>query len=133
MGAEIKTQISINTTSCNHGSAKVLFSCMGNPIKGISYRLRLLTGDIYKGISNAFGLTGILIMGEDDISKNHERQQPAWPLPYSAEKIDISIEVRRDDGSWKKIGSFQLEAGKQKQIHAESNSIALPFHMAIDH
>ncbi|UYZ83494.1 hypothetical protein MTZ49_12960 [Entomomonas sp. E2T0] len=41
------------------------------------------------------------------------------------------LEVQRDDGSWKEIGDFQLEADKEKTITAQIETIVLPFKLEL--
>lgn len=111
-----------------HGSARVKFSCMGSPIIGFRYRLRLASGKVYKGSSDPSGYSKTVKLGAN--SQLSDANYAAWLVPDETAGTSIAIEVRRDDGSWKSIGEFLLEAYRQKEVSAEANAVALPFHMA---
>ncbi len=45
-------------------------------------------------------------------------------------KRTSSIEMQRDDGSWKTIGSFWHGGGLHRQVNVIAGTIAMPFQMA---
>ncbi len=110
-------------------SAHIHFSSIGTPIAGLGYRFTLRSGKIIRGKSDAEGFSIGLLSKET--AKRHSYKM-IWLVPEDQIGQPIALDICRDDGSWKRIGEFKLEDGKQKQINVEANSIAFPFLMSLD-
>lgn len=108
------TQLSFSTT-------------LGTAVDGLQYRLRNGRGDEWSGTTRADG-SGVRI--GDQPSAGSTRNDDFWPLEESSM---ILLEVRRDDGTWKHIGSFNYEAGKRKDINVVTGTVALPFRISPVH
>lgn len=112
---------------------------MGTPICGITYRLGQIAGSKWEGTSDEFGnsQTLWLLSNGDNSTKSGDHhhaslpEQHVWHIQSSSNITSIIIEVKRDNGTWKKIGNFQLEIGKEKLIHAEIGTIAMPFSLVL--
>jgi len=119
------------TNETNHdftftGSAHVRFHCMGQPIAGLRFRLRLDNGEVYAGASDAEGHSYLFAFGP--VPQDEASADTIWH-PSECDATAASIEIRRDDGSWKTIGQFALDAQRHKDISAEASAYALPFRL----
>ncbi|WP_454725575.1 MULTISPECIES: hypothetical protein [Cupriavidus] len=115
-----------NRHSTSTGSARLRFHCMGQPIAGLRFRLRLDSGEVHAGRSDAEGHSHLFAFGP---ARREESSADTVWLPAECDAATASIEIRRDDGSWKAIGQFRLDARHHKEISAEANAYALPFHL----
>lgn len=122
------------------GNAYVRFGAsMGTSISGITYRLSQVGKDKWEGTSDEAGHSQVLwllssrdnSMQESDHNHAPLPDHHAWCIQGSSDIVSIAIEVKRDNGTWKKIGSFQIEVGKEKLIHAEIGTVAMPFSLAL--
>ena len=107
------------------GTTELTFTTsLGTPIEDLQYRLTDDRGNVWSG-STGKGGKGVTIVraqpNEDPTSTS------VWGI---AGEDSIRLEIRRDDGSWKTIGSFQHAVGAHKQINVISGTIAMPFQMA---
>lgn len=125
----------------NHsGNAYVRFGAsMGAPISGITYRLSQAAGSKWEGTSDEFGNTQVLWLfsscdSPTQVGEHHHASPPekgAWHIQSSSDTASITIEVKRDNGTWKKIGNFQIEVGKEKLVHAEIGTLSMPFALVL--
>lgn len=96
---------------------------LGTPIEGLRYRLSDGRGKIRSAITDAGG-AGIRLRTSLD---GRDPEAPdLWVLEGPA---TILLEVQRDDGSWKLIGSFQHTANTQKHVRVIAPSVAVPLQM----
>lgn len=106
--------------------AKVRVQFMGQhePITGIGYRFIPSTGETIEGNTDEQGYTKTLI---GDAGMTGKESDLIAYIQLNSQSLAISLEVQRDDGTWKEIGNFQLEVGKEKEITAQIDTILLPF------
>lgn len=106
--------------------AKVSVQFMGQhePIVGISYRFTPSTGEAIEGITDEQGYTKTLI---GDVGLTGRESDLISYIQLENQSLAISLEVQKDDSTWKEIGNFHLEAGKEKEITAQIDTILLPF------
>ncbi|CAK7064133.1 hypothetical protein CUZ56_00408 [Saezia sanguinis] len=113
------------------GVATLVFMGKYVPISSLHYRLQC-DGEIYQGQSSGDGEGGSLILiGHDDDFIPSGLPEPVWLIQKDAKSFNVEIEVRRDDGTWKNIGNFQIQAGKNKEITAQIDTVAVPFQLGL--
>lgn len=108
------------------GSTELTFTTsLGTPVEGLRYRLSDGRGNTWTGSSGKGG-KGITIL---EAEQNESPSSPGITWIHVGE-ASIQLEVQRDDGMWKVIGSFQHGGCSHRQINAIAGAIAIPFHMA---
>lgn len=104
------------------GSTQLHFSTsFGEPLESIAYRLRDERGTTHVGTTSADG-RGVTVCSGHDSSSGE--QAGTWWLPVSGH---VQIDIRRDDGSWKHIGSFCHYAHQHSNVVIKANATAFPF------
>lgn len=113
------------------GTATLIFLCEFTSLPQFPYRLSTGSGEVFEDVTAQGGSTGTLVLdsGEDFIPLG--LTEPVWRLHKAVASIPVQIEVRRNDGTWKTIGNFQLEAGKNKEITAQIDTIKIPFKLGL--
>lgn len=112
----------------NRGLVRVQFTDQYNPISNLGYRFRLPNGGLEEGITDSEGYTKTLIA---DTSNQTSTSELICYVSLSSNSSPISLEVKRDDGTWKNIGSFELEKGVEKNVFARISTTKLPFKLAL--
>lgn len=108
----------------SNGITDLRFSTsLGTPVEGLHYRLGDGRGRTHAGITSADG-AGARLHTHNKGSATHVEEP--WLLDGN---VILSLEVRRDDGSWALIGSFQHEASIHKQVNIIAPAIAVPLQM----
>ncbi|KAF1012768.1 MAG: hypothetical protein GAK31_03985 [Stenotrophomonas maltophilia] len=96
---------------------------LGTPVEGLRYRLSDGRGKSRSAITGAEGAGIRLRTGHD----GRDPESPdLWVLEGPA---TILLEVQRDDGSWKLIGSFQHAANTHKHVRVIAPAVAVPLQM----
>jgi hypothetical protein len=114
------------------GTASMLFMGKYMAITNLHYRLSAPSGERFEGQSNANGESGtIVLMNANGQAVPGGLAEPVWPIMDKVQDMCIQIEVRRDDGTWKNIGSFMLEANRHKLITAQIDTIKMPFQLGL--
>lgn len=117
--------MSIPSTRVHHGATELTFSTsLGTPMEGLRYRLCDDSGNVWTG-STGKGGKGVRIAGTGP--SGHSTQEDAWNVTRDS---DILLEVQRDDGTWKCIGTFRHSVDSHKQISVIAGAVAVPFQMA---
>ncbi|WMJ70889.1 hypothetical protein [Stenotrophomonas sp. 24(2023)] len=96
---------------------------LGTPIEGLRYRLSDGRGHARPAITGAGG-TGIRL--RTGFNGSAPEAPDLWVLEGPA---TILLEVQRDDGSWKLIGSFQHAANSHKHVRVIAPTVAVPLQM----
>ncbi|UYZ85592.1 hypothetical protein MTZ49_15730 (plasmid) [Entomomonas sp. E2T0] len=109
-------------------TARLQFMGQFEPIGGIGYRFKLSSEESIEGKTDEMGYTKTLI---GDKNTTGSESELICYIKMDSDTMPITLEVQRDDGSWKEIGSFQLEVGKEKTITAQIETIALPFKLEL--
>ncbi|MFD1260367.1 hypothetical protein [Entomomonas asaccharolytica] len=113
----------------NHrATARIQFMGQFEPIVGIGYRFKYSSEEPIEGKTDDAGYTKTLIADNNIINANDESMSY---IKMDSDTMPITLEVQRDDGSWKEIGDFQLEADKEKTITAQIETIVLPFKLEL--
>jgi len=114
------------------GTASMLFMGKYMAITNLHYRLLTPGGECLEGQSSANGESGtIVLMNAESETVPGGLAEPVWLIMDKAQNIRIQIEVRRDDGTWKNIGSFMLETNRHKLITAQIDTIKMPFQLGL--
>ncbi|WP_180866070.1 hypothetical protein [Stenotrophomonas maltophilia] len=114
------------SNACSAGSTQLHFSTsFGEPLEGVTYRLRDGRGDTYVGSTTTDG-RGVMLSSNLEIGS--AKQERTWRLPAPGH---VQIDIRRDDGSWKHIGSFCHHAHQHSNIVITANATAFPFEVEI--
>lgn|GEM_PF-1565746 len=114
------------TNACSAGSTQLHFSTsFGEPLEGLTYRLRDGRGGTYVGSTTTDG-RGVRLHSQHD--GGSMEQEGTWLLPGSAH---VQIDIRRDDDTWKHIGSFCHHAHQRSKVLITANATAFPFEVEI--
>jgi len=114
------------TNACSAGSTQLHFSTsFGEPLEGVTYRLRDGRGGTYVGSTTTDG-RGVRLYSQHD--GGSMEQEGMWPVPGSGH---VQIDIRRDDGTWKHIGSFCHHAHQRSKVVITANATAFPFEVEI--
>ncbi|WP_411851223.1 hypothetical protein ACLB90_01060 [Stenotrophomonas sp. LGBM10] len=104
------------------GTTEIAFrTSLGTPVEGLTYRLTDGQGNA-RTASTGTGGTGLTVR----IGDAKEGTSTLWTV---AGATRIQIDVQRDDGSWKTIGTFQHDATAHKQVSVIAGAVAMPFQM----
>lgn len=122
-----KNCASSNEAPNNRGLARVQFADQYEPISHLSYRFQLSNETLFEGETDDDGYTKTLI---NSASEQNTHSELIFYVPTETQKTTIMLEVKRDDGTWKNIGSFDLEQGVEKNIYARTSTTKLPFKLA---
>lgn len=109
------------------GVVRVQFTDQYNPISNLSYRFRLPNGDLTEGKTDNEGYTKTLITDSGELPDN---SATSHSIQLNTSVAAVTLEVQRDDGTWKNIGHFQLEQGVEKNVFAQISTTKLPFKLA---
>lgn len=106
------------------GTTEISFTTsLGTAVEGLNYRLSDGQGNTRSAITGAGGKGLTVQVGDGNPLPS---AVGAWTIPGAAR---IQVEVQRDDGSWKEIGSFQHEADLDKKVNVIAGAVAMPFQM----
>ena len=114
-----------NQDVATHSSISELMfiTSLGTPVEGLHYQLNDGRGNAWAGTTGPGG-AGVSIVEVAPVENSES--SGLWVLPGGA---TIQIEVRRDDGSWKYIGSYLHAVGVHKEISVIAGTVAMPFEM----
>lgn len=112
----------------SRGVVRVQFTDQYNPISNLGYRFRLPNGELEEGVTDGEGYTKTLI-GDTTSPKN--TSELICYVTLASNSSPITLEVKRDDGTWKNIGSFELIKGTEKNVYAQIDTVKLPFKLAL--
>lgn len=106
------------------GATTITFaSSLGIPVEGLNYRLSDGNGGIWTAVTGPGGQAATIEPIRTSAATAHGR---GWQIANAAR---IQVEVQRDDGSWKNIGSFQYDPDSSKQVRVSAGAFAIPFQM----
>lgn len=118
--------MTIYDSGAHNGTTELTFATsLGTPVEGLRYRLSDGRGNTWVG-STGTGGKGVTIL-ETEQNENPSSLALTWGL---AGEADIQLEVQRNDGTWKIIGSFRHGACLHRQVNVIAGVIAVPFQMA---
>lgn len=107
------------------GTTALMFATsLSTPVEGLAYRLSDGLGNAWNGSTGKDGKGVTIVEAELD---GNSLLSTTWNLVGDA---NILLEVQRDDGSWKTIGSFRHNAGSHRTVNVIAGAIAMPFQMA---
>lgn len=115
-------------SSENRAMVRVQFADQYNPISNLGYRFRLPNGELEEGVTDGGGYTKTLIGDTTEPSSNTDS---TCYIQLNTTTAAVTLEVKRDDGTWKNIGHFQLEQGVEKNVFATISTTKLPFKLAL--
>lgn len=138
MGANKEQEMNLysqNTETHEHshsqesrGVVRVQFTDQYNPISNLGYRFRLPNGELEEGITDGEGYTKTLIC---DTKAQPNNSELICYVQLNSTTAPVTLEVKRDDGTWKNIGSFELEKEVEKNVFARISTTKLPFKLAL--
>lgn len=115
-----------SSDACSPGSTQLHFATsFGEPLDRVTYRLRDGRGNTYVGSTSTDGRGVRLSSHHDGGPVEHEG---TWRLSGSGH---VQIDIRRDDDSWKHIGSFRHLAHQRSNVVITANATAFPFQVEI--
>lgn|SRR5690606_4364803 len=114
-----------NSAGAHKGTTELRFATsLGTPVEGLRYRLSDGQGNVWTGSTGQGGLGVTIVEAAPDRKSS---TSTVWHLDDEAQ---IRVEMQRDDGSWKTIGTFSHGAGLHRQVDVIAGAIAMPFQMA---
>lgn len=114
-----------NDPDDHQGATELTFATsLGTPVEGLRYRLSDRSGNTWTGSTGKSG-KGVTIV-ETGLDRNSS-PPTVWTV---AGDTSIQLEVQRDDGSWKIIGSFVHSTRSHRRVNIIAGAIAVSFHMA---
>lgn len=115
-----------SSDACSTGSTQLHFATsFGEPLDRVTYRLRDGRGNTYVGSTSTDG-RGVRLSSHHD--GGPVEQEGTWRLSGSGH---VQIDIRRDDDSWKHIGSFCHLAHQRSNVVITANATAFPFQVEI--
>jgi hypothetical protein len=126
-GIDIVESLKMTTRNAggHTGSTELTFTTsLGTPVEGLWYRLSDGLGNTWTGLTGKSGKGVTIVEAEPD---ENPSSSTAWTL---ASEASIRLEVQRDDGSWKTIGSFLHSTGSHRRATVIAGAIAMSFQMA---
>lgn len=119
-----ESRMNAHCHTAHTGKTEISFTTsLGTAVEGLSYRLSDGQGNTQSAITGVGGKGITVHVGDGRVSSS---TPDVWVLSGS---VRVQIEVQRDDGSWKEIGSFQHEADLHKQVNVIAGAVAMPFQM----